>query len=102
MQGSRSGAVVATAWATMLYFGQDGYVDMAKRLHVGTVALCDAVKSTPGLKVAQNTHSFTFIVFTFAPARCRAGCVHGGVHQRRLQHLWLHGQAAQEGVCDIV
>ena len=33
MQGSRSGATIAAAWASVLWRGEDGYLKMAKKIH---------------------------------------------------------------------
>ena len=59
MQGSRSGAVVATAWATMIYFGEEGYVAMAQRLHGGLLKLTHFISQLPGLKVGLSADSIS-------------------------------------------
>ena len=30
--GSRAGAIIAACWATLVYFGEDGYVDSTKKI----------------------------------------------------------------------
>jgi len=49
LQGSRSGATIAGAWATMLHMGDDGYRKAARHLHELHAKLKQAIVATPGL-----------------------------------------------------
>ncbi|CAK9115604.1 Sphingosine-1-phosphate lyase 1 (S1PL) (SP-lyase 1) (SPL) (SPL 1) (Sphingosine-1-phosphate aldolase) [Durusdinium trenchii] len=52
LQGSRGGGVVAAAWATMMYFGEEGYVSYAKRFDDLKRKVEVAVSKIPGLRLA--------------------------------------------------
>ena len=41
--GSRSGALIATAWAALLYHGMDGYIENARRMMACSSMLIDAI-----------------------------------------------------------
>ncbi|XP_063714413.1 sphingosine-1-phosphate lyase 1-like [Symsagittifera roscoffensis] len=49
--GSRSGGIIATAWATMLYMGEEGYTKTAAQVVHTTRALAKGISETPGLCV---------------------------------------------------
>lgn len=83
-QGSRSGALMAAAWSTMLFMGQDGYDRVARNLHDIHTRVRKAVESIPGLKVQHQQHatphstlgplggSFMFDVCVHSSYRCWA------------------------------
>jgi len=52
MQGSRNGAIIASAWATMVHKGADGYMAMSKNVHAILQRGIAAVQAIPQLKVA--------------------------------------------------
>jgi sphinganine-1-phosphate aldolase len=49
--GSRSGALIATAWASMLHFGLDGYIETADKVARTTQNLAKAISEIEGLRV---------------------------------------------------
>lgn len=49
LQGSRGGGVMAAAWATVLYYGADGYKDLAVRFHALKKKLEGGIRDIPGL-----------------------------------------------------
>ncbi len=49
--GSRPGGLIATTWATMMYMGEDGYVDATKKIVSTTQKIVAALKKTPGVYV---------------------------------------------------
>ncbi|KAM7538691.1 hypothetical protein Aperf_G00000052387 [Anoplocephala perfoliata] len=49
--GSRSGALIAGCWATLMYFGREGYVESTKRIVSTARSIAKGVASTPGLRV---------------------------------------------------
>ncbi|GFR80609.1 sphingosine-1-phosphate lyase 1 [Elysia marginata] len=49
--GSRAGAIVAACWATMVHFGEEGYVDSTKRIISTTRYIADSLKSIKGIFV---------------------------------------------------
>lgn len=53
--GSRSGALIATAWAALLYHGMDGYIENTKRMMACSSMLIDAINNMKNqLKVIGN------------------------------------------------
>jgi glutamate/tyrosine decarboxylase-like PLP-dependent enzyme len=51
LQGSRSGAVIASAWATMLFMGEKGYRESCERLTRIYIKLQQEVVRIPGLRL---------------------------------------------------
>ncbi|GFO28068.1 sphingosine-1-phosphate lyase 1, partial [Plakobranchus ocellatus] len=49
--GSRAGAIVAACWATMVHFGEEGYVDSTKRIISTTRYIASCLKSVNGIFV---------------------------------------------------
>jgi sphinganine-1-phosphate aldolase len=54
MKGSRPGYIAATTWATMLSFGEEGYVEETKRILDFTQQLTVAIKNIPGMLVPYD------------------------------------------------
>ena len=54
LQGSRSGATMAAAWATLVMHGEEYYLDAAKKMTEATEALKVALSKMPKLKVCGN------------------------------------------------
>ena len=54
MQGSRNGAIIASAWATLVHKGADGYMTTSKNVHATLQRGIAAVEAIPQLKVAGN------------------------------------------------
>jgi len=57
LQGSRGGAVIAQAWATMLHLGDSGYMEHAKAIHALHERYQEAVARIPGLRVLCPCHA---------------------------------------------
>ncbi len=51
MMGSRSGAPMAAAWAVLQRIGNDGYLDLTRRMLDARDRMVAAVRATPGLTV---------------------------------------------------
>ena len=66
LQGSRSGATMAAAWATLVMHGEEYYLDAAKKMTEATEALKVALSKMPKLKVCGNP------TLAIVPACC--GC----------------------------
>ncbi|CAG5129758.1 unnamed protein product, partial [Candidula unifasciata] len=45
--GSRAGSIVAACWATLMHFGEDGYIDTTKRIVSTTKYIVNRLKSIP-------------------------------------------------------
>ncbi|KNC80774.1 hypothetical protein SARC_06883 [Sphaeroforma arctica JP610] len=52
--GSRPGALAATAWASMMHFGNDGYVECARKILQARETVQKIVVSVPGLKIVGS------------------------------------------------
>lgn len=50
----RSSAIIAASWATMMYYGHEGYANLAKELVEATKELVTKVNKIPGLKIVDN------------------------------------------------
>lgn len=51
MAGSRPGALIAGCWASMLKFGEKGYVDSTKKIVTATRKITEGLKQIPGVEV---------------------------------------------------
>jgi sphinganine-1-phosphate aldolase len=51
MSGSRSGGLIAAAWAAMVALGEDGYLEAAEAIFSTAATLRAAVEAQPGLRV---------------------------------------------------
>merc|ERR1712217_602021 len=51
LQGARGGAVIASAWATLLHMGVEGYTKSAKELFDIEQNFKDAIKETSGVRL---------------------------------------------------
>jgi glutamate/tyrosine decarboxylase-like PLP-dependent enzyme len=60
MNGTRSGAVIASAWAAMRSFGMDGYMKIAKEAKDATDRLINGIKAIPELKIFGHPVMTTF------------------------------------------
>ena len=54
MSGSRSGGLIAAAWAALLTTGEAGYLDAARRIFDTGARVREAVESVDGLRVCGN------------------------------------------------
>ncbi len=59
LSGSRSGGVVAAAWAAMLSLGEQGYLEIAERIFATAATILEGVASIPELEVFGDP---TFII----------------------------------------
>ena len=62
MTGSRAGGPIAAAWALMNYLGEEGYMDIAKKVMETTVYLQAGINAIPGLKVLSNPEMSVFAI----------------------------------------
>jgi glutamate/tyrosine decarboxylase-like PLP-dependent enzyme len=51
MSGSRSGGIIASAWAAMVSYGREGYLSMASDIFDTAASLVSAIESFPELRV---------------------------------------------------
>ena len=62
--GTRSGAPIASAWATMRHLGTEGYLRLAAEARAAFDELVAGLRSTPGVRVLADP-SVTLVAFTF-------------------------------------
>ena len=58
MSGSRSGGLIAAAWAAMLTTGEEGYLEAAEAIHTTALSIADAVRAQPELRLFGDSHTF--------------------------------------------
>lgn len=82
LQGSRSGANMAQAWATMMHMGRDGYAAMARQIDSLVRRFVKGVESVEGLRVLvqPDCSAVAFTSDTF--------CVHALVERMEREHGW--------------
>lgn len=51
MTGSRPGGAIASAWATMQHIGEEGYLELTKKVMATTKKFIDGINAIPELKV---------------------------------------------------
>lgn len=51
LQGTKSAAPLAAAWAVLHRIGTDGYTELSRRVHLATRHLADGIRRIPGLTV---------------------------------------------------
>jgi len=54
LQGARSGAVMASAWGTIMHMGREGYLALAQRLHTLHSQLKEIVRNTKGIQLVAD------------------------------------------------
>ena len=54
IMGSRPGALIATAWAALMYTGQDGFMETARKIKAATDELIRGINNVDGLRVISN------------------------------------------------
>lgn len=62
--GTRSGAPIAAAWATLQHLGADGYLRLAGDARRAASALVDGLRSLPGVRTVGEPE-LTLVAFTF-------------------------------------
>lgn len=55
LQGSRGGGVIAAAWATMMYYGADGYISSATKLHELKTKVEKEIEKIPGIRLGVTS-----------------------------------------------
>lgn len=79
MLGSRPGGAVAAAWAAMQFLGQDGYLDLTRRVTAVTDRMREGIEAIPGLRIQGEPE---MSVFTYAWADGDIATVANAMRQR--------------------
>jgi tyrosine decarboxylase/aspartate 1-decarboxylase len=64
LQGSRSGGYIAAVWALFNYYGEEGYLKLAKKCMKLTYTLINGVKKIPGLSVPVEPKMNIFATYS--------------------------------------
>lgn len=51
LSGSRAGSVAACTWASLLYYGREGYVEATRKIITTTRKIVDELRTVPGIQV---------------------------------------------------
>ncbi len=62
MAGSRSGALVAATWATLMYMGEDGYVDATRKIIQATRSIIKGLENVPGIRIVGKPQAMVVAV----------------------------------------
>ncbi len=62
MTGTRPGGAIAAAWAALNFVGEEGYVNLARRILDTSKAILDGIRSIPGMRVLGDPQ---YSVFAF-------------------------------------
>ena len=66
MEGSRSGGLIASTWASMVSLGREGYREHAREIFETAAAMMDVVRSHPELRVmGEGTPGAPTFCFSF-------------------------------------
>lgn len=60
IMGTRGGGPIAAAWASLMYFGTDGYMSMAKEVMEASKKIQEKINSIDGLRVISNPDACVF------------------------------------------
>jgi sphinganine-1-phosphate aldolase len=83
MAGSRSGALIATAWASLLHLGQDGLLAAADRImRAATEFRRQLGRRVPELKVLGSPHMSVVAFAAVKPAKLNVYCLNDLMTQR--------------------
>jgi glutamate/tyrosine decarboxylase-like PLP-dependent enzyme len=66
MEGSRSGGLIASTWASMVSLGREGYREHAREIFATAAAMMDVVRSHPELRImGDGTSGAPTFCFSF-------------------------------------
>ncbi|MEU6161214.1 aminotransferase class V-fold PLP-dependent enzyme [Streptomyces sp. NPDC047130] len=68
LQGTRSAAPLAGAWAVLEHIGTDGYTALARRVHAATARLAEGIAAVDGLRVLGRPRASLLAVASDDPA----------------------------------
>ena len=107
IQGSRAGCMIATTWATLMYMGEDGYVDATKRIITTTRNMIEGLEGIPGVRMVGKPKAMIFAIATddFDVYRLVDSLSKKGWHLNALQfppslHLCVTMVHTKEGVAE--
>jgi sphinganine-1-phosphate aldolase len=106
IEGSRSGGLLAAAWASMVHLGRDGYLGYARQIFEAAEAMKAAVRSHPELRLMGSPtfcFSFTsdaFDIYHIADAMRPKGWRFNGQQYPNAIHMATTRPQTQPGVVE--
>ena len=107
MPGSRAGGLIAATWATMLFMGEDGYVDATRKVVETTRKITAAIKPIPGVYLLGDPKvsvfafaSDDFDIYRMGPAMSARGWNLSLLQFPKAIHLTVTMLHTHEGVAD--
>ena len=106
MDGSRSSGLLAATWASMVANGRSGYLEKAKKIFAAALAMQEAVRSHPSLRMMGSpTYCFSFTSDEYDVyhvndfMRTRGWRLNGQQYPNSL-HMAVTGPQTQDGVAE--
>ena len=106
IEGSRSGGLIAAAWASMVHLGRAGYRDYAEQIFATAFAMQDAVRSHPELTIMGDPtfcfsfRSEAFDIYHVADAMKPKGWRFNGQQYPNAIHMAVTRPQTQPGVAE--
>ncbi len=104
--GSRPGALIAQAWATMMRLGHDGYVQATREVLTAARSIREGIEAVPGLRVIGQPlwviafTSDTFDVYRVLDEMTKRGWSLNGLQKPPAVHLCVTLRHTQPGVAE--
>lgn len=104
LMGSRPGALSAGAWATLVSFGEAGYLDATQRILTAAAYMRDSIAHMPDLEIIGNPlwilafRSRTLDIYRVLDVMAQKGWSLNGLHRPPAAHLAVTLRHTQPGV----
>jgi sphinganine-1-phosphate aldolase len=81
MPGTKSGGSIAGAWAVLNHFGEEGYLDLAKRTYAVTQKFLKGIAAIPGMEIVGKP-DMTIFAYTSNDPKVNIFAVGDEMHRR--------------------
>jgi len=117
VQDTRSAAIIAACWATMMYYGYEGYSKLAKEVFDGSIAFVNKLRKIPGIEVIGNpvlgniaiiSRDKRVDIYNLGNYICEQGwktactpkypCLHLTVHKNNMEYLDQFVESIRKGM----
>ena len=79
LSGTRSGAAIAAAWAVMRFLGEEGYVDIARKIMRARDVIVDGIRSIEALEIRGEA---SLSIISFGAKELDTGALGGALQTR--------------------
>ena len=107
ISGSRPGAIIAATWATMMYFGEEGYIEATRKIITTTQEIESGLRNIPGLYVMGKPElsvvavgSRDFNIYRFSSEMKKKGWHLNDLQKPAGVHIAVTMPHTQEGVAE--